>query len=171
MSERTRLIGWATLLILLAIIPLFLKSARWIDFLEMTLFVAVLGQGWNILGGYGGQYSFGHALFFGTGAYIQALMQFKFGISPWIAMFFAVSGAAGVGAFVGYLSFRYGLRGSYFALITLAFAEAFLVLSRSLKTITEGGGGVQLPLNQDPAAAISTFQFNFAGQFLSASGL
>jgi branched-chain amino acid transport system permease protein len=170
MSERTRLIGWATLLILLAIIPLFLKSARWIDFLEMTLFVAVLGQGWNILGGYGGQYSFGHALFFGTGAYIQALMQFKFGISPWIAMFFAVSGAAGVGAFVGYLSFRYGLRGSYFALITLAFAEAFLVLSRSLKTITEGGGGVQLPLNQDPAAAISTFQFNFAGPFLSAYG-
>jgi len=63
MSERTRIIGWIILLSALAVIPLFLHSARWIDFLEMTLFVAVLGQGWNILGGYGGQYSFGHALF------------------------------------------------------------------------------------------------------------
>jgi branched-chain amino acid transport system permease protein len=170
MSDRTRIIGWAFMLLTLAILPLFLHSARWIDFLEMTLFVAVLGQGWNILGGFGGQYSFGHALFFGTGAYIQALLQFKFGISPWIAMWFAISGAAAVGAFVGYLSFRYGLRGSYFALITLAFAEAFLVLSRSLKTITEGGSGIQLPLNQDPAQAIATFQFNFAGPFLKEYG-
>ncbi len=150
--------------------PLFLSSARWIEFLELTLFVAVLGQGWNVLGGYGGQYSFGNAVFFGTGAYIQALLQFKFGWSPWITMWFAISGATLVGAFIGYLSFRYGLRGSYFALITLAFAEAFHVLSRSLSAITEGGSGVQLTLNQDPALAIATFQFNFAGPFLKACG-
>ncbi len=170
MSERARIFGWSVMLLGLAFLPLFIGSARWIDFLELTLFVAVLGQGWNILGGYGGQYSFGNALFFGTGAYIQALLQVKFGISPWIAMWFAISGTVFVAAFVGYLSFRYGLRGSYFALITLAFAEAFLVLSRSLKSITEGGSGVQLPLNQDPAQAIPTFQFNFAGPFLKEYG-
>ena len=77
MSNRVRLIGWCTFLVMLSLIPLFITSGRWIDFLEMTMFVAVLGQGWNILGGYGGQYSFGNALFFGTGAYIQALLQFK----------------------------------------------------------------------------------------------
>jgi branched-chain amino acid transport system permease protein len=170
MSDRARLAGWALLLAVLAIVPLFLSSARWIEFLELTLFVAVLGQGWNVLGGYGGQYSFGNAVFFGTGAYIQALLQFKFGWSPWITMWFAISGATLVGAFIGYLSFRYGLRGSYFALITLAFAEAFHVLSRSLSAITEGGSGVQLTLNQDPALAIATFQFNFAGPFLKACG-
>jgi branched-chain amino acid transport system permease protein len=170
MSERVRIFGWAIMLASLAFLPLFIGSARWIDFLELTLFVAVLGQGWNILGGYGGQYSFGNALFFGVGAYIQALLQVKFGISPWITMWFAISGAVAVAAFVGYLSFRYGLRGSYFALITLAFAEAFLVLSRSLKSITEGGSGVQLPLNQDPTQAITTFQFNFAGPFLKEYG-
>ncbi len=170
MSDRARLAGWALLLAVLAIVPLFLSSARWIDFLELTLFVAVLGQGWNVLGGYGGQYSFGNAVFFGTGAYIQALLQFKFGWSPWITMWFAISGATAVGAFIGYLSFRYGLRGSYFALITLAFAEAFHVLSRSFSAITEGGRGVQLTLNQDPAQAIATFQFNFAGPFLKAYG-
>lgn len=170
MSDRVRLIGWVIVLGLLAFAPLFITSGRWIEFLELTLFVAVLGQGWNILGGYGGQYSFGNAVFFGTGAYIQALLQFKFGISPWVALWFAISGTALVGALIGYLSFRYGLRGSYFALITLAFAEAFHVMSRSFSSITEGGRGVQLSLNQDPTQAVATFQFNFAGEFLSSYG-
>lgn len=170
MSERERLIGWGLLIVLLAAMPLAISSGRWIEFLELTLFAAVLGQGWNILGGYGGQYSFGHALFFGTGAYLQALMQFKFGLGPWTAMWFAIAGSVLVASFVGYLSFRYGLRGSYFALITLAFAEAFHVLSRSLVGITEGGRGVSLPLNQDAEQAIATFQFTFAGDFLRAYG-
>jgi branched-chain amino acid transport system permease protein len=170
MSERTRLIGWGFLAVVLAAVPLAVTSGRWIEFIELTLFVAVLGQGWNILGGYGGQYSFGHALFFGTGAYLQALLQFDFDLSPWVAMWFAVAGSVLVAAFVGYLSFRYGLRGSYFALITLAFAEAFHVLSRSLIWITEGGRGVSLSLNQDPERALATFQFTFAGDFLRAYG-
>lgn len=170
MTDRTRLTGWAVLFVIFAMAPMFITSGRWIDFLEMTLFVAVLGQGWNILGGYGGQYSFGHAVFFGTGAYIQALLQYKFGWSPWFTLWVALFGTVLVASFIGYLSFRYGLRGSYFALITLAFAEAFHVLSRSFDSITEGGRGVQLMLNQDPALAISSFQFNFAGPFLKAYG-
>ncbi len=157
-------------MIILALTPLFVTSGRWIEFLELTLFVAVLGQGWNILAGYGGQYSFGHAVFFGTGAYIQALLQFKLGWNPWITLWFAVSGTTLVAAAIGYLSFRYGLRGSYFALVTLAFAEAFHVLARSLGSITEGGRGVQLNLNQDQSQAIIEFQFNFAGPFLKTYG-
>lgn len=170
MSKRDRALGWALLLGLLAAVPVFIQSGRWIDFLELTLFVAVMGQGWNILGGYGGQYSFGHALFFGTGAYIQALLQFKLGWSPWVTLWFAIAGAVLVGCAVGYLSFRYGLRGSYFALITLAFAEAFHVLARSLISVTEGGRGVQLPLNQDPGQAVASFQFTFANPFLQSYG-
>ncbi len=170
MSDRVRMIGWAVLATLLLMLPLFVTSGRWIEFIELTLFVAVMGQGWNILGGYGGQYSFGHALFFGTAAYFQALLQFRYGMSPWIAMWFAVAGSVLVASFVGYLSFRYGLRGSYFALITLAFSEAFHVLARSFISITEGGRGVQLALNQDPERAVATFQFNFAGDFLKAYG-
>jgi branched-chain amino acid transport system permease protein len=170
MGTSTRLLGWGVLAALLLALPLFVTSGRWIEFIELTLFLAVMGQGWNILGGYGGQYSFGHALFFGTAAYIQALLQFRYGISPWVAMWFAVAGSVMVGAFVGYLSFRYGLRGSYFALITLAFAEAFHVMARSFISITEGGRGVQLKLNQDPEQAIATFQFTFGGEFLQAYG-
>ncbi len=170
MSGRGRDLGLASLLLALALAPLVVTSGRWIEFMELTLFIAVLGQGWNILGGYGGQYSFGHALFFGTGAYIQALLQFKLGWSPWATMWLALLGGVVVGAAVGYLSFRYGLRGSYFALVTLAFAEAFHVLARSLISVTEGGRGVQLDLNLDPEAAISTFQFTFAEPFLRANG-
>ena len=170
MSEGERFIGWILLVAALVAVPSFVTSGRWIEFIELTLFIAVLGQGWNILGGFGGQYSFGHALFFGTGAYIQALMQFNLGWSPWITMWFALAGGVLVALFVGYLSFRYGLRGSYFALITLAFAEAFHVLSRSLIGITEGGRGVQLDLNQDPERAVALFQFTFAGDFLRAYG-
>lgn len=142
MSDTVRIIGWVVLLVLGLAAPFLIESGRWLEFIELTLFVAVLGQAWNILGGYGGQYSFGHAIFFGTGAYVQALLQFRFGISPWVAMPFALAAGAGVGAMIGYLSFRYGLRGSYFALITLAFAEAFRVLARSIVSVTEGGGGL-----------------------------
>ncbi len=170
MSVRTRLIGWFLLAIAFVLLPLTGVKGHWIEFIELTLFVAVLGQGWNVLGGYGGQFSFGHALFFGTGAYLQALLQFKFGFNPWITMFFAIGGTMMIASVVGYLSFRYGLRGSYFALITLAFAEAFHVLSRSLISITEGGRGVQLNLNLDPDQSMATFQFTFAGEFLQSYG-
>ena len=155
---------------LLLAAPLAISSGRWIDFLELTLFVAVLAQAWNILGGYGGQYSFGHALFFGMGAYVQALLQFRFGVSPWAALPIAIGSGAALGALVGFLSFRYGLRGSYFALVTLAFAEAFHVLARSLVSVTEGGRGVALALNQDPELALTRFQFNFAPEFLKHAG-
>ncbi|WP_226886582.1 branched-chain amino acid ABC transporter permease [Nisaea nitritireducens] len=163
-------IGWAVLIGALLAAPFAIHSGRWMEFIELTLFAALLGQGWNILGGYGGQYSFGHALFFGTAAYLQALLQYKLGWSPWLTLWIAIGGSVAVAAFVGFLSFRYGLRGSYFALVTLAFAEAFHVLSRSLVSVTEGGRGVQLPLNQDPEQALATFQFTFAGPFLSEAG-
>lgn len=153
-----RIILVAAALAVAAAVPLFVTSGFWIDFLVLTMFVGVLGQGWNILGGYGGQFSFGHAVFFGTGAYIQVILQAKFGWSPWLAIPPALLGGVVVGAFIGYLSFRYGLRGSYFALITLAFAEAFRVLATSVD-ITDGGQGLYLVLNRDPEQALAQLQF------------
>ncbi len=57
----------------------------------MTLYAALLGQAWNILGGFGGQFSFGHAVFFGTGAYAMAVLQVKFGWNAWAALPVAVA--------------------------------------------------------------------------------
>ena len=124
-----------------------LDSGVWLTFIMMALYAALLAQAWNILGGYGGQFSFGHALFFGSGAYVQAIAQLSFGLNPWLALGAAVALAAGVGAFVGALTFRYGLKGSYFALVTLAFAEVFRILSVSV-AITGGGVGLMLPLRE-----------------------
>jgi branched-chain amino acid transport system permease protein len=116
----------------------------------MALYATLLAQSWNILGGYGGQFSFGHALFFGTGAYVQALLQLQGGMNPWPALALAVLAAALLGLAVAALAFRYGLKGSYFALVTLAFAEVFRVLAVSTG-FTGGGVGLMLPLRESAA--------------------
>jgi branched-chain amino acid transport system permease protein len=128
-------------------VTVFSDSGVLLNFVMMALYAALLAQAWNILGGFGGQFSFGHALFFGTGAYIQVIAQVQGGINPWVALPLAVAGSALVGLFVGGLSFRYGLKGSYFALVTLAFAEVFRILALSVP-FTGAGVGLMLPLNE-----------------------
>jgi branched-chain amino acid transport system permease protein len=122
-------------------------SGVWLTFAMMALYGTLLAQSWNLLGGYGGQFSFGHALFFGCGAYVQAIAQVTHGLNPWLALALAIVVASGVGVFVGALSFRYGLKGSYFALVTLAFAEVFRVLAVSVG-FTGGGVGMMVPLRE-----------------------
>ena len=110
-----------------------------LNFLVVALLIALVGQGWNVLGGYGGQYSFGHAAFFGTGAYVTAVLQARYGINAWAGLVLGIAGGALVGAVIGALAFRSGLRGSYFALVTLAFAEVLRILA-SVAPITGAGG-------------------------------
>ena len=57
-----------------------------LNFLVVALLIALAGQGWNVLGGYGGQYSFGHAAFFGTGAYVTAILQVRYGVNAWLGL-------------------------------------------------------------------------------------
>jgi branched-chain amino acid transport system permease protein len=130
---------------LILLITALVDSGVWLTFVMMTLYAALLAQAWNILGGYGGQFSFGHALFFGLGAYVQVIAQVTHGVNPWAALVLAVAAAAAVGALVGAISFRYGLKGSYFALVTLAFAEVFRIVAVSVP-FTGGGVGMMLPL-------------------------
>jgi branched-chain amino acid transport system permease protein len=131
---------------LVACAPLATSSGATLNFIMMALYACLLAQAWNILGGFGGQFSFGHALFFGTGAYVHVIAQVQ-GLNPWLALPAALLVSAGVAVFVGALSFRYGLKGSYFALVTLAFAEVFRVLALSVP-FTGAGVGLMLPLRQ-----------------------
>ena len=146
-SDIKDLAGIAAFVLLVAAIPLLTDSGVVLNFVMMALYAALLGQAWNILGGFGGQFSFGHALFFGTGAYLQAMAQLHGGFNAWLALALAVAGSAGIGALVGALSFRYGLKGSYFALVTLAFAEVFRILALSVP-FTGAGVGLMLPLQE-----------------------
>ena len=123
------------------------RSGVALNFVMMALYAALLAQAWNILGGFGGQFSFGHALFFGTGAYVQAIAQVQAGLNPWLALPLAIAASGAVGLFVGALSFRYGLKGSYFALVTLAFAEVLRILATSVP-FTGAGVGLMVPLRE-----------------------
>jgi branched-chain amino acid transport system permease protein len=152
MTQRSRF----ELAVLLALgvfflaLPQFVESRFWLGFWTTTLFFALLGQSWNILGGYAGQMSFGHALFFGTGAYATAVMQVRFGLDAWTSAALGVGAGALVGAFTGAITFRYGLRGSYFALVTLAFAEVFRALANSWE-FTGSGFGMLIPMKAGAA--------------------
>jgi branched-chain amino acid transport system permease protein len=144
MSDRTPvLIG--VVVAVLALLPLGITSNVVLNFLAFAMIITLAAQGWNVLGGFGGQFSFGHAAFFGTGAYAMALLQVRFGINPWIAMPLAITLGAAVGFMIGFLSFRARLRGSYFALVTLAFAEVFRI-SANAWSFTGGAAGVLVPL-------------------------
>lgn len=120
----------------------------------LMLLTAFLGQAWNVAGGFAGQFSFGHAAFFGTGAYCSAILVVTYGVNPWLAFVVSIACGALTGAIIGALSFRFGLKGAYFALITLAFAEVFRVLADSVP-ITRGGLGILIPA----APGIANFQF------------
>ena len=137
------------------VIPLLVRSEYLIGTLTLIYFFAFVGQGWNILGGYAGQFSFGHALFFGIGAYTSSLLFVKAGLTPWVGMWCGAALAVLVGLVTGHLSFRFGLRGAYFALIMLAFAEIFRVAATNLDWVG-GSFGILVPLR---GHAPALFQF------------
>ena len=136
---------------IMALVPLLGVSNVTLNFLVIALITALAGQGWNVLGGYGGQYSFGHAAFFGTGGYVTAVLQVHYGVNAWVAFGLGIGGGALIGAVVGGLTFRSGLRGAYFALVTLAFAEV-LRISASVAPITGAGVGTLVKLDLRPVA-------------------
>jgi len=131
-----------------------------LNFMVVALLIALVGQGWNLLGGYGGQYSFGHAAFFGTGCYVTAILQMRYGVNAWVGFCIGIAAGALVGAIIGFLSFRSGLRGSYFALVTLAFAEVLRIIA-TVTPITGAGVGTLIKLDLRPEA----FQFQSRAPF------
>ena len=149
----TKIAGGVLLVALLAV-PFVVQSEFWLSFWLLVLMFAFLGQAWNVLGGYGGQFSFGHALFFGGGAFGTAILQVRHGLNAYLAGTIAIALTALVGGVLGYLVFRYRLRGAYFALVTLAFAEVARVLIASFE-YTGGGFGMLVPL----AHGAANFQF------------
>jgi branched-chain amino acid transport system permease protein len=117
----------AALLVVLLAAP-FVVSSYVLSVLILVLYFAYLGQAWNIMMGFAGLLSLGHALYFGLGAYASAALYAKFGISPWLGMVLGAALAAVAGAVIGALGFRFRIGGVYFALLTIAFAEFTRIL-------------------------------------------
>jgi branched-chain amino acid transport system permease protein len=124
--RRRELVIGAVLLVLLAILPLPIENAYLRGLIVLTLLYAGLSQGWNILGGYCGQISLGHALYFGIGAYTSTILFTSLGIPPTLGLF-AGGALAGLAALlVGWPCFR--LSGHYYAIATIVIGQMGLLL-------------------------------------------
>jgi len=124
-------------------IALSVKNPYWGDILTMTFLLGALSLSWNILGGYGGQFSLGHAGFFGIGAYTSTLLLIHYHLNPWIGMLLGGILAAAVGGVVFYPCFR--LKGIFFCLATLAFQEVVKISAVHFRGLTGGAMGISLP--------------------------
>lgn len=127
-------------LIILGIAPIVIHSPFFVHLMIMVLMWTVLGASWNILGGYAGQVSFGHATFLGAGAYTTMILYLKCGIDPWYGIFLGGLVAMAISLPIGFICFR--LRGPYFALSTLAVAEIVRLVALNWESLTAGPVGL-----------------------------
>ena len=125
------------------IIPLIPQNSFYQDLIIMIFFWGTLAAAWNLLGGFAGQISLGHAAFFGIGAYTSTILYLKFGLSPWFGMFAGAGVSIVVALIVGLPCFR--LTSHFFALATIAFAEVLRLLASFWRGLTNGGVGLLIP--------------------------
>jgi branched-chain amino acid transport system permease protein len=145
-----RWIGAAVVAVLL-LLPAFpsLLNSYAVTIFTLIFFYGFLGQAWNIVGGYAGQLSAGHAAFVGVGAYTSAVLSVQYGLTPWLGMLVGGVLAGALGAVIGYLGFRFGLRGFYFVLLTVAFAEVCRIVATNTEPLG-GAIGLYITFTGDP---------------------
>jgi branched-chain amino acid transport system permease protein len=155
MQAGQRHVAWAmgaVLALLGLLLPWLLQQfveahAYWVQVYIWILFFAMCASAWNIIGGFAGQYSFGHAAFLGIGAYTSTLLYLNLGVSPWLGMLAGGVVAAAAGAVISYPCFR--LRGAFFSLATIAFAEMLRVsgelTDRAFGILINGARGLVIP--------------------------
>ncbi len=134
------------LLVLLALVPaVFPNELNWLGIGFLTFIFATLAIAWNLVGGFAGQVSFGYAAFFGTGAYVTAILWARHGWHPVATLPLAGLAAVVVALVIGLPCFR--LEGPYFSIATIGVGEAARVLALNLDRITGGASGLNLPLD------------------------
>ena len=123
----------------------------------LILYLAYTGQAWNVMMGFAGQLSLGHSLYVGVGAYAAAAIFFHYGIGPWAGVWLAIALCVALGAAIGFLAFRFGISGVYFALLTIAFAE-FVRIGFDHLQWTGGSGGLFLKVAQRDQIDLANFR-------------
>jgi len=134
-------LGGAVLAVL-AVLPLFEKSPYTHHIFILLFLAIIMGEAWNVLGGYTGQYSVGHAAYFGVGAYVTMILLDKHQVAPWLGLWPAIVLSLVVALVIGAITFR--LRGPYFVLASIAVAEIFRLIALNWKDLTNGAEGILL---------------------------
>ena len=142
--QRRSAMALAFFVAVMLVLPLFAGNYV-ISILVVVLFSAYVGQAWNLMMGYAGQLSLGHALYVGLGAYISGALFVHYGLPPWIGMLGGMAVAGFAGVVIAALSFRFGVTGVYFALLTIAFAE-FTRIAFNHFAWVGGSSGLYLPV-------------------------
>ncbi len=145
-SRRRQLITAFVVFALIALVPRLVTDVYMMNVLILTLLFAALSQSWNLLGGYCGQVSLGHALYFGIGAYATSILYVKFGITPWGGLLAGGIIAALIALALGYPCFR--LKGHYFSIATIVIAEIGLLLFHNWD-YAGAALGIQWPFTPD----------------------
>ena len=153
LGRQRQLIVALMLTAAVAALPLFVADVYTQNVFILTLTYVALSQSWNILGGYCGQVSLGHAIYFGIGAYSTVLCYMKFGVTPWVGMATGGVLAAVVALMLGYPCFR--IAGHYYTIATIVIAEAALLLFLNWEW-AGAALGLQIPYAPD---SWWTFQF------------
>ncbi len=130
------------IVILLALLPLVGVSSYLMHIFILVIIYSMIGMAWNLLGGFCGQVSFGHAAFFGVGAYTAGIVYSKLGVSAWWGLPLSIFVVTAFSLVIGFICLR--LRGPYFALATLAMGEVLRVTAENLVSFTGGDVGIMI---------------------------
>lgn len=133
--------------------------------LIVSLFYVMMAASWNLLAGYTGQVSFGHAAFAGIGAYASGILAVKAGLNPWAGVVIGTLLAAVFGFLVGVLCLKLG--GIYLSLTTLAFSEILHIVINNEYEITRGTMGLQVPGLLSEYSKLGYFYIFLAGALLT----
>ena len=145
------LVAWLAVLAFCWTMPYWLFTDDYsVGLLVQIAIYAAYGLSWHLLAGYAGQYSFGHATFFGTGAYVASILNYHYDISPWAGIFVGAAVAAVAGLVVGFITLR--LSGLYFGLVTFGISLMLGVLVTHFSDLTGGASGLSLPLRVGKAS-------------------
>ena len=157
-SLSFKYVGCMALLFLPAL--LLAQYPQWINIVAFTYLMGGVAVAWNIIGGYGGQFSLGHGVFFSIGAYMTAALFINYGVSPWISIVPIALIAGLVSVLISWPTFR--LRGPFFAIATLAFNEVMFVLANHFDSLTGGPRGLMIPFKAGFANMIFTERSYYA---------
>jgi branched-chain amino acid transport system permease protein len=136
----------AALFVALLAAPFFVNDYL-LTVLIIILYYAYAGQAWNIMMGFAGQLSLGHAIYVGLAAYVAAFLFARYGVAPWLGLLAAIPVVVACGAIIGFLAFRFSVAGVYFAILTIAFAE-FARIGFDHLDIVNASAGLFLPVAQ-----------------------
>ena len=164
----------AVLAVLLVVFPWFAGPYA-LSVATLILYFAYTGQAWNVMMGFAGQLSLGHSLYVGVAAYVAGGLFYHLGLGPWAGLWLAVLACVAFGLLIGFLAFRFGISGVYFALLTIAFAE-FTRIGFDHLDWTGGPGGMFLKVAQRDTWDLLNFRgpplmYYYAILFLAAAAL